>query len=702
MTEGRRRTDMNGGLSLRFQQGVILILMLSLLILITFYGYLPESYDYTIGSVATTDIYAPRSFVDSYETESKAQAARSQVKPVFVRSKDISDNNEKAVKDFFDITDQYRALIKPQSETDPAVTANSIVNDLKAELTEKTGNEIDIEDLKFFLELTNSSFQFIRDKGITITESIMREDANESLLGNLINQNINKFKEINPSYHEAADELNKILTTILEPNSTYDKEASKELADNTYFDSLNNPVTIERGTKIVSRNDVIDEHIYSNLVDLQLISTTSFAGKIFVRVALYVAVLFAALVYFLKNSDCKLKNDLRLFYMIIVTFIIPVVSAVYVSGISPLLTAEIFLAVICATFLGASYGIIITLFNMLIILPIYSFDLETLIVTSVGVLIASSIAGKSEKAYNSAFLRIIPTIVTVLASVCYNIFYNSSQTEFITSVAITAMSTLLQLVAAVGLMPIYELFSDTVTPVKLIHLSQPGQPLLKKLFIEASGTYQHSMMVANLSDAAAEAIHADALLCKVSAYYHDIGKLKNPIYFTENQTDGYNPHDDLTVMDSVRIITSHPKDGIALAKKSKLPNAIIKVIDEHHGTTYPAYFYNKACEEARQAGLEKPDVEIFRYGGHIPSSRESAIVMLADTCEAAIRSYKDINLEKAEELIRTLIKKKIDQDQLINSGLSFDDIEKIIIAFKQIYAGVFHERIQYPDENQNK
>ena len=693
---------MNGGLSLRFQQGVILILMLSLLILITFYGYLPESYDYTIGSVATTDIYAPRSFVDSYETESKAQAARSQVKPVFVRSKDISDNNEKAVKDFFDITDQYRALIKPQSETDPAVTANSIVNDLKAELTEKTGNEIDIEDLKFFLELTNSSFQFIRDKGITITESIMREDANESLLGNLINQNINKFKEINPSYHEAADELNKILTTILEPNSTYDKEASKELADNTYFDSLNNPVTIERGTKIVSRNDVIDEHIYSNLVDLQLISTTSFAGKIFVRVALYVAVLFAALVYFLKNSDCKLKNDLRLFYMIIVTFIIPVVSAVYVSGISPLLTAEIFLAVICATFLGASYGIIITLFNMLIILPIYSFDLETLIVTSVGVLIASSIAGKSEKAYNSAFLIIIPTIVTVLASVCYNIFYNSSQTEFITSVAITAMSTLLQLVAAVGLMPIYELFSDTVTPVKLIHLSQPGQPLLKKLFIEASGTYQHSMMVANLSDAAAEAIHADALLCKVSAYYHDIGKLKNPIYFTENQTDGYNPHDDLTVMDSVRIITSHPKDGIALAKKSKLPNAIIKVIDEHHGTTYPAYFYNKACEEARQAGLEKPDVEIFRYGGHIPSSRESAIVMLADTCEAAIRSYKDINLEKAEELIRTLIKKKIDQDQLINSGLSFDDIEKIIIAFKQIYAGVFHERIQYPDENQNK
>ena len=133
-----------------------------------------------------------------------------------------------------------------------------------------------------------------------------------------------------------------------------------------------------------------------------------------------------------------------------------------------------------------------------------------------------------------------------------------------------------------------------------------------------------------------------------------------------------------------------------MAKKERLPSAIIKIIDEHHGTTVPSYFYYKACEEAKSKGLEQPDIENFRYRGHIPSSKESAVVMLADTVEAACRSKKITTADAAEELIRSLIRSKIDQDQLKNSGLSFDDLEKIILAFRQIYEGMFHERIKYP------
>ena len=250
-------------------------------------------------------------------------------------------------------------------------------------------------------------------------------------------------------------------------------------------------------------------------------------------------------------------------------------------------------------------------------------------------------------------------------------------------------------------MPIYELISNTASPVKLIALSQPGQQLLKRLFLEASGTYSHSMMVANLSDSAAEAIGADALLCKVASYYHDIGKLENPEYFTENQHDGINPHDSLPIMKSVEIITAHPENGIKLGRKEHLPQAILDIIDEHHGTTYPGYFYNKALNEAKAKGLEEPSIENFRYRGHIPSSMESAIVMLADTTEAAVRSMNLHDPKSAEDLIRKLVKAKIEQDQLINSGLSFDDIEKVILAFKQVYAGLFHERIKYPDANKN-
>ena len=245
-------------------------------------------------------------------------------------------------------------------------------------------------------------------------------------------------------------------------------------------------------------------------------------------------------------------------------------------------------------------------------------------------------------------------------------------------------------------MPIVELFSKVVSPVKLIELSQPGNPLLKRLFLEAPGTYSHSMMVASLADAAADAIGADSLFCRVASYFHDIGKLENPNFFTENQADGYNPHNDLPVMESVSIITSHTKDGVKLARKYHLPESFVRVIEEHHGTTYPGYFYYKACKEAEEKGLPAPDVNMFKYEGRIPSSKESAVVMISDTAEAAIRSNKLTDADEIEKLVRRLIKDKIDQDQLINSGLSFDDLEKIVIAFKRVYAGTLHERIQYP------
>jgi hypothetical protein len=261
------------------------------------------------------------------------------------------------------------------------------------------------------------------------------------------------------------------------------------------------------------------------------------------------------------------------------------------------------------------------------------------------------------------------------------------------------ISASVSVVAAIGSMPIFELLSNTVSPVRLIDLSQPGNPLLKRLFLEAPGTSQHSMMVANLADSAADAIGADALLAKVGAYYHDIGKLEKPLFFTENQQNGINPHDELSPEESMAIISAHPDQGVRLARKNRLPNSIVKIIQEHHGTTCQAFFYHKAKQIAQQSGLPEPPMNDFRYRGGIPSSKESAVVMLADTCEAAIRSAGSSNLEEAEELFRKLVKQKIEQDQMNSSGLSFNDIETVIRAFLQVYAGFFHERVKYPDDN---
>ena len=206
------------------------------------------------------------------------------------------------------------------------------------------------------------------------------------------------------------------------------------------------------------------------------------------------------------------------------------------------------------------------------------------------------------------------------------------------------------------------------------------------------------MMVANLADSAAEAIGANSLLAKVGAYYHDIGKLEKPLFFTDNQQDGNNPHDELPPEESAGIITAHPDQGVRLARRYRLPSNIVRIIQEYHGSTFQAYFYHKAKTQAVENGFPEPPMSTFKYHCAVPSSRESAVVMLADTCEAAIKSTGIKSLDAAEDLFRKLIKQKIDQDQLVNSGLSFNDVELIIRSFLQVYAGVFHEMVKYPDD----
>ena len=253
-------------------------------------------------------------------------------------------------------------------------------------------------------------------------------------------------------------------------------------------------------------------------------------------------------------------------------------------------------------------------------------------------------------------------------------------------------------IICVGLQPVFETGFNLVTPSKLIELSNPNQPLLRRLMIETPGTYHHSMIVANLAEAAAEAIGADALLARVGAYYHDIGKLIRPVYFKENQI-GENPHDKTDPRVSTAILTEHTRDGVELAKKHHLPEAIIDMICQHHGDTPVMYFYAKTV---KQMGEENVDLNDFRYDGPKPQTAEAAILMLSDTVEAAVRSVlgKGQTLEEAEGLIKTLMKDKLDDNQLDNSGLGIHELEIIRKAFIKVFHGMYHERVAYPKQEE--
>ena len=251
-------------------------------------------------------------------------------------------------------------------------------------------------------------------------------------------------------------------------------------------------------------------------------------------------------------------------------------------------------------------------------------------------------------------------------------------------------------ILTVGLMPVFEALFDIASEARLNELLNNNNPLLKRLMTEAPGTYHHSLLVASLGEAAAQAIDANALLVRVAAYYHDVGKLRAPLYFKENQ-HGRNIHDELDPYESARSIIAHVKDGVTLLEKYKLPGEVVRIVSEHHGDSVMVYFYDKAKKLAPEGA--KIDEKPFRYPQNKPSSKEAALLLLADCCEAAVRSMNNPTTEDVRNMITNVITHKWDKhdSMLWNSPLTFIDIKKIEKSFMKTFAALYHERIEYPD-----
>ena len=258
------------------------------------------------------------------------------------------------------------------------------------------------------------------------------------------------------------------------------------------------------------------------------------------------------------------------------------------------------------------------------------------------------------------------------------------------------MNGIISAVVATGLLPLFESTFKIITPYGLAELGDHNQKLLKRLQMDAPGTYHHSLMVSNLCEAAAEAIGADPILARVGALYHDIGKLKRPLFFVENQSYFMieNPHNKFTPRISKMIITAHPKDGIEIAKEYRLPQVIQNFILQHHGEGLASYFYNQAVKEE---GLENVKEEQFRYTGPKPNTKETAILMIADAVESAVRSLKNPTPEEIEAMVDKIIVERLNDGQLSDSPLTLKDIKIIASTFSRILRGMQHNRIKYQE-----
>jgi len=347
---------------------------------------------------------------------------------------------------------------------------------------------------------------------------------------------------------------------------------------------------------------------------------------------------------------------------------------------------------IIAVFLGTRPAMI-----MALALPIGAyftgaFDTHSYIIALVSGAVASKVLHNAQNRMSLIKAGILIAVANCFAVIVVLLIRQAYITDYPAMLFWAALNGIISGMLTLGFLPPLEHALNAVTTFRLMELSDLNAPILRKMFTTVPGTYSHSLMVANLAEQACQDIGANALLARVSAYYHDIGKIDNPDYFVENQAE-HNKHDDINPRLSATIIRSHLKLGVEKAHSLGLPKDVINIIGEHHGNSVISWFYNKASKQE-----ETVDSEDFTYPGNPPRSKESAVVMLADITEAAVRTLEKPTAGKIEKFVKQLFDSKVEHGQLSESDLSFRELEIIKMAFVKVLAGYYHTRIEYPNQ----
>jgi putative nucleotidyltransferase with HDIG domain len=339
-------------------------------------------------------------------------------------------------------------------------------------------------------------------------------------------------------------------------------------------------------------------------------------------------------------------------------------------------------------------GFLTILFTLSLAFERQGFMVINLVAATVAILSTRSLRRRKEVFIVCAKAWLCSIIVIFALHFYQNVLWNVG---ILTDIISAAIFMLLTAIIVVGLLPLLESAFRIMTDVTLMEYMDPNNDILRRLTIEAAGTYQHSVVVGNLAEAGAIAIGANGLFCRVATLYHDIGKMVTPQYFTENQQGGMNIHQLLTPQESAHVIIAHVSEGVALARKAGLPEQFIDIIKEHHGTTLAYYFYRKQLEKV---GGDKSlvDEREFRYAGPKPRSKESVIIMIADSVEAASRSLERITEESLMELASRLIKDKADDGQFDQSLLTFEELAIVKSTLVKTLVAYGHSRIKYPTQ----
>lgn len=645
----------------------------------------PTKYELQEGDISREDIVAQRETVDEQASEEKLKEALSKVDKQYTLKAEVKIAAENNINTLFEKLISLSATELDEKE--------KIV-----ELRKIEGITLEESACKFLLSIPKDTLVKLKSEALEIIDSVYVkniEDEDSESLSDARSLATEKVKALNLNSN-ISNVLNNIILEQIKPNFYYDKEKTeekiKEVQKNT------EKVVIKKNQIIVQKGEPVTSRQIEILTELGLIGDSAGEGVILLYIVLAIllsSVMGIQFFYIYKNYR-SVYLDFKKLVLINLINVFSLILVRCVSFASPFMIPLALAPLLMTMLINYKISLFVNSMNVIIVAALTGFNSQVIIIAIVNALVGATILRKMQQRndilYSTLYIAVLSGVITfatgvILSSNLKDIFLNS---------AFSIIGTVFAGVLATGLLPFLESTFNIVTTLKLLELSNPNSPLLKKLLMEAPGTYHHSMLVANLAELAAEEVKANPVIARIGAYYHDVGKTTRPYFFKENQISKENPHDKITANLSTLIIISHVKEGLELAKEYNIPEVIQDIIAQHHGTTLVKYFYYTVKNNS-----ENPDEvreEDFRYPGPIPSTKEAGIIMLADSVEAAVRSINEPTKGKIEEMVNNIIKDKLHSGQLNDCDLTLKDLETIRKCFLKTLNGIYHQRIEYPTE----
>jgi putative nucleotidyltransferase with HDIG domain len=605
-----------------------------------------------IGDIAPKNIEAPRTIIykDEEETERIKNLLLSQFKPIYTIDQNIILQKISKLSELIILTDESSNITKYFSSL-----SSARINLIKKKIE------------KWLIE--------------NYTKGIKPDEVDK------IKQNFINFL-INETYIPA--QIAKELSEILIVPNMFINEKETEAKKQELLKSIK-PIErlITKGEIIVRKGEKITR---DKFIILEALGYTFSQKNIlrFISFFLTLSALQLSITIFARKYILIEKN-LNIFLLMNFLFTLSILSSKIFSFYSPYLNPLTSYLFISTILLDSPLSYIVSL-TIIVSSSIFSFSYTIPILLFFDFLILNSKVKELENRSDYIKIGFLISLIRIPFIIFGKLIFNEPDLTY-TNMIYSFINPTLSAILSVGIIPPIEELFRVATPLKLLEMTNPDHPLLRKLLMEAPGTYYHSLIVENLAERAAKEAGANERIIRTAALYHDIGKIKRPQYFIENLLPGQNnPHDNLSPYISALIIKSHPKDGAIILRNYKFPKNIIDIVEQHHGTSLINYFYNKQIQISKKYVPE----DDFRYPGPKPESKEAAIVMLADSIEAATRTITNITPETIEKVIREVIREKLSDGQLENSKLTLEELEKIAQSFIKTIIELRHPRIPYP------